>query len=197
MHVHIGRGRDPQPHPPGKVGQAAEGLAIHKIPPAADGLPDEKALHAAVRQRPERELFASAEEEGRQKARDDAAIDGKAAIPDAVGRGPVDRPVAAAEQVEVKEHIVEPRADDGKRNGPQHHIDDVVLGQAVFRCLLHAEVKPQQHTGGDDDAVPVDAVANVDGLGRRGELPVAEKTGKADGYVGKFHRKINPLFSIR
>ena len=197
MHVHIGRTRGPQAHPPGKVSKIAEGFSIHKVAPAPDGLADEKSLHAAVRQRPERDLFTAAEDISRQKARNDAAVDGKAAVPDAVGRRPVDRTVAAAKKVEVKEHIVEPRANDGGGDDPEDGIDDVVFGQAIFRRLLHAEIKSQQHTGGDDDAIPVNAVSDIERLRGRGKLPVAEKPWEADGYVGKFHRTINLLFSVR
>ena len=90
MYVHIRRGRRPEPHAPGKLRRRAEGLSIHKVAPAANSLPNEKALHAAIRQRPERKLFAAAQDIRRQKARNDAAVDGKAAVPDAVGRRPVD-----------------------------------------------------------------------------------------------------------
>ena len=197
MYIHIRRGRRPEPHAPGELRRRAEGLSIHKVAPAANGLPNEKSLHAAVRQRPEGDLAAAAEKIRRQKARNDAAVAGKAAVPDAVGRRPVDRAVAPAKQVEVEKHIVNPRTDDGKRDDPEHRVDDIILAQAVFRRLLHAEIESQQHARGNDDAVPVDAVADVQCLGRHGELPVAEKAGKADGRVGKAHGIVILLSWVR
>ena len=174
MHVNIVGAADPQPHPPRQLGHAAEGLAVEEVAPAPDGLSDEKARHAAVGKRPKAELLFSANEPRGQKCRDDCPVDGKPAVPDAVGFRPVDAAVRKAELVKVKEHIVDPRADDGKGDGPKHGVDHVVLGQTVARRALHAEPQGDEQPRGDEHAVPVDAVADVEQLGREGKAPVAE-----------------------
>ena len=81
----------------------AEGLAVHKVAPAADGLSDEQPHHAAVGHRPELDLLDAAKDECRQKAHDDCAVDGKPAVAYGEYLAGICREV-----IPFKQHIVKP-----------------------------------------------------------------------------------------
>ena len=58
--------------------------------------------------------------------------------------------------------------------------------------LLHAQVQPRQHGHGQNDPVPVDAMAHMDGHRIDVQLPVSKEAGEADRHV--FHCDHNRFF---
>ena len=183
MALHTLGGAGPQPHPPGQVRQAAEGLPVDEIGPAADDLAQEQAHHRQVRHGAEFQLFQPGEEEGHQRPGDDGAVDGDAAVPDGDNPAPVQSAGGIPVEVQIEKDVIDPGAQDAAGHRPEDEVQHVVLRQAVALGLLHAQQQPRQEAQGQDDAVPVDAMADVDGHGIRVELPVPEEAGEADGHI--------------
>ena len=189
--LHILRGAGPHPHPPGQVRQTAEGLPVDEVGPAADDLAQQQAHDRQVRQSAERNVFAAGEEEGDQGSGDDGAVDGDAAIPDGDDPAPVQGSAGVPVEVQIKEDIVNTGPQNAAGHRPEHEVQHVVLRQAIALGLLHAQQQARQKGQGQNDAVPVDAVAHMDGHGVRVKRPVPEEAGEADGHVfqrGQFRR---------
>ena len=183
MDLHVLGGADPHPHPPGQVRQAAEGLPVDEVGPAADDLAQEQADDGQVRHGAEGDLFQPGEDEGRQRPGDHGAVDGDAAVPDGGDPAPVQGAGGVPVEVQVEDDVVDPGAQDAAGHRPEHEVQHMVLGEAVALGLLHAKQHPRQKAQGQDDAVPVDAVADVEGDGVRVEFPVPEEAREADGHV--------------
>ena len=96
------------------------------------------------------------------------------------------------ELTEIEQNIVQPGPHDGRGDAPQQPVDEVILPDAVFGALAHTPPQGYQHAQGDEDAVPIDAVADVDGLGADGDGPVAKKPREADGAVGHDLHNVTP-----
>ena len=118
-------------------------------------------------------------------ADDHRTVNGEAAIPNTQHGAPVQRTVRFAVEVQIKEHIINAGADDAAGHGPEHHVHDVVLRQSVVLGLLHTEIQPRQHGKCQNDPVPVDPVADMDGHRVNVQFPIPEQAGEADGHV--FH----------
>ena len=174
---------DPDLHPPGQVRQSAEGLPVDEVGPAADALARQQSQHRQVRHGPEFQLLVPGVEEGHQHTGDDRAVDGKPAVPNGNHLAPVEAAVGVAVQVQVEDHVVQPGADDAAGHRPEHHVQHIVLREPVTLGLLHAQQQSRQHGDGQNDAVPVDPVADVDGDGVRIELPIPKEAREADGHV--------------
>ncbi len=137
---------------PGQIGRQSEQLLVEPVAEAPHRLGQQQTGGQCVGERPEPDAGPLAAEEGSDRAPDEGAVDGDAALPDAE-----DRPdVGARSEVEpgMGEHVVDPRADDRQRNGDQRDVDDdprlgATLGQAPVG---------QQHGGDDagDDAQGVE-----------------------------------------
>ena len=182
MDLHILVSAGPHPHPPGQIRQAAEGLPVDEIGPAADDLAQEQPHHRKVRHGPEGNLFKSGEEEGHQGPGDDGAVNGDAAVPDGDGPAPVQSAGVVPVEVQVEKDVIDPGAQDAAGHRPEHEVQHMVLRQAVALGLPHAQQQPRQEAQGQDDTVPVDAVAHMDGDGVRIEFPIPEEAGEADGH---------------
>ena len=186
MHLYIRPIDRGEPHPPGQGGFRAEGLPVHEVAPAADGLPQHEAHDAEVRHGPQPDVLPFAVEERHEEDRDDGAVDGKPPVPDgddAAVRAPVEASVGVSEPVQVEEHVIGPGPQDADGHAHQHEIQQVVLPDAVVPGLLQAQQHAEEQAQPQNDAIPVDAVTNVQRYGVGGELPVPEKAGKADRGV--------------
>ena len=183
MDLHILVGAGPHPHPPGQVRQAAEGLPVDEVGPAADDLAQEKPHDRQVRHGAEGDFFKPGEEEGGQGPGDDGAVDSDAAVPDGDDPAPVQGAIGVPVEVQIEDDIIDAGAQDAAGHCPENEVQHVVLRQAVALGLLHAQQQSRQKAQGQDDAVPVDPVADVNGDGVRVELPVPEEAGEADGHV--------------
>ena len=187
-------GGGPKPHPPGQGGLPAEGLPVHEVAPAAHGLSDEETHDPQVRKGPGDDLLPFAEEDQHDKGRDHRPVDGHAAVPDPQHGGVIQRAVGAAVAIQIEDHIVQPGPDDAQGDLPDHHVVYVVRRDAVPLPLTAAEQHRQQQAQADDDSVPVDPVANVDGHRVRIDLPVPEEAGKADGHIAsRVHGRFLPI----
>ena len=183
MYIRRGEGAEPQAHPPGKVRRPAKGLPIDEIGPAADGLSQQKAQDSHVAQSAKGQLLMPGVEEHHQHRGDDRAVYGDAAVPHSDDAAPIQSAAPIAVQVQVEDHVVQPGAHDAAGHRPEHQIQNIVLRQPIALGLLHGEGQPRQQSHGQDDPIPVDPVADVDGDGIGVPLPIAEKPGKADGHV--------------
>ena len=170
-------------HPPGEGGLGAEGLPVHEVAPAADGLAQHEAHDAEVRHGPQPDALAAAVEEGHEEDGDDGAVDGEAAVPDGDDAAPVEAAVGIPEAVQVEEDIVGPGTQDAEGHAHEDQVQQVILLDAVMLGLPQAEEHAEEHAQAQNDAVPVDAVADVEGHGVGGEFPVPKEAGEADGGV--------------
>ena len=183
MHFDILRRRGPKTHPPGKGGLCAEGLPVDEIGPAADALAQQQPHNAKVRHGSEFQLFDPGVNQRHQDAYNNGTVNGQAAVPDGNDTAPVQAAVGISEQVQIENHIVDAGAHNTAGHGPQNHIQHIVLRQAEALGLLHTKKQARQHADGQNDAVPVDTVSNVDGNRVRVEFPVAEQPREADGHI--------------
>ena len=183
MHFNERAGAGPKAHTPGQRGLRAESLPVDEVAPAADTLAQQQSHDAKVRHGPELQLFHTGVTKGHDDAHNDRTVNGKAAVPHGHDLSPVQTTVRRAVQVQVEKHIVDAGADDARGHRPEHHVQHVVLREAKALGLLHAKQQTCQHGHRQDDAVPVHAMADVEGDGIDVAFPVAEQAGKADGHI--------------
>ena len=132
-------------HPPGEGGLGAEGLPVHEVAPAADGLAQHEAHDAEVRHGPQPDVLAAAVEEGHEEDRDDGAVDGEAAVPDGHDAAPVEAAVRIPEAVQVEENVVDPGPQDAEGHTHEDEVQQVILLDAVVLGLLQAEEHAEEH----------------------------------------------------
>ena len=126
-------------------------LAVHEVAPAAHELADDDAHARHVEQDGGRDLLDLCNDEQRDGAADDAAVDGKSALPDVEdGDGIV------GVELPIENAVVQPRADNADGHGPEDHVEHVVLRDAEVLCPREHIEHSEQEACGDDDAVPVD-----------------------------------------
>ena len=175
---------DEQLHAPGQSSHAAEGLTVDEVCPAADGLTQQQADHSHVHQGGHGDLLAAGIEECHNGTGNDGAINGHTAVPDSDHAVPLQGTgLSAPIQIQIEQHIVNTGTDDTAGDTPQHQIHHMVFFQTVTLGLLHSEVHTGQHGHGQNDAVPVNAIAHINGDGIGIELPVREQSGELDGHV--------------
>ena len=185
MHLHAVEAGKPQLHPPGQGGFRAEGLPVDEVGPAANNLPQQQPHYRQIPHGKKRDLMALRVNQRHNDAYNHRAVNGQPAVPDPSHSRPVQAAVRSAVEIQIEQHIVEPGADDAAGQRPEHHIHYIVLRQAVVFGLLHAEVQPRQHGDGQNNPVPVDSVADMDGHRVNVQFPVPKQAGKADGHI--FH----------
>ena len=146
-------GRILQAHLQKRIRDSAVRLAVHKVSPAAHKLADDDAHARHVEQDGSRNFLALRNDEQRDRAADDAAVDGKSALPDVEdGNGIV------GVELPIENAVIQPGADHADGYGPEDHVKHVVLRDAeVLRPREHIE-NSEQEPGGNDDAVPVDVL---------------------------------------
>ena len=118
-----------------------------------------------------------------QYACDHRAVNSQSAVPDPEHGAPIQAAVRIPVKVQIEQNIIEPGTDDAARHRPEHHVHNVVLSQAIVFGLLHAEIQPRQHGKCQNDPVPVDPVADMDGHRVNVQFPIPEQAGEADGHV--------------
>ena len=159
--------RDGAPaHPPGQSGGGAVGLCVHEVPPPADELADEQAVDAQVGVSQKAELPPPAENQQYDSRRDNRTIDSQSPVAVAEYGPPVQGAVRPAVDIQIEHHIVYPDGHQGGGNGKEHHVDDVVLGNAEPPAPADTQKHRQNQPRRDDDPVPVDRPAeDRDGKG--------------------------------
>ena len=173
----------PQLHPPGQGSLGAESLPVDEVGPPANDLAQQQTHDRQVRHGGEADLLQPCKDQGHNDAGDDSAVDGQPPIPNSDDPSPVQASVSGSVQVQVKDHVVNAGPQDAAGHRPQHEVQHVVLRQAEALGPLHAQKQARQHTEGQNDPIPVDAMADMDGDGVGVEFPVAEQAGKADGHI--------------
>ena len=168
----------------------AESLTVHEIAPATHDLPhqqthDHKVCHGKELKAPF--SLAAGKAKTQNDHGDDRAVNGEAAVPEGDGGGKIELAVRVAETIQIEQDIVDPRPHDAHRDAPEQAVIEVILADAVLFALAQRQQQRQKDAQGNEDAVPVHPVADVDGLGAGGERPVAEKPGETDGAVGHDH----------
>ena len=195
MHLHQAAADGGQLHPPGQGRLHAEGLPVHEVAPAAHRLADHQTHDHQVHQGEEGELPLPGHHHAHDHHGDDRAVDGQTAVPDGHGPAPVEGAIGILIEIQVEDHVVEPGAQDAEGDAPEHRVQHVVLLQTVLLPPAHTERQRKQQACGDEDAVPVDAVAHVDGLGRGRKCPIPEEAGETDGTVrhDSFQNRVPPF----
>ena len=183
MDFHQLAGDGGQLHPPRQGGLGTEGLPVHEVAPPADALADEQAHHRKVKHGSQLIALVAADADAHDDHGDDGTVDGKAAVPDGDGLAEAEAAVAVFELIQIEQHIVNSCPHNGAGDAPQNTVQQVVLGDAVLGFLVHAPPDGDDQTKGDEDTVPVDAVADVQRLGAGGKGPVPEQAGEPDGAV--------------
>ena len=153
-----------------------EGLPIHKVAPAADGLADQKAQGNQIHQRTQTQLFDPGVDDDADGRADDTAVNGQAAFPD-VEDG--DGIVLIA--VPGEDAVVKSCAQNGKGHDAQHTVENVVIGKAELLAAAHTVDHGQYQAQGDDHAVKVDG-QRADGEGTGG-IQFQTQAGEGNGGV--------------
>ena len=164
-------------HPPGQVAGAAVGLLVDEVAPSTHDLSDEQAHNRQVSHGQEGQLFIFAHHQAGQDTADDAAVDGQTAIPDGDGLAPLELPLGVPIEGQVEYDVVNAGTDNADGQPPQEHIQKVILFDAEILRPPAAKSSGQQEASGDDDAVPVDVLAenlkghplDVEGQSQAGE----------------------------
>ena len=148
-----------QPHAPGQIRQAAKGLLITEVAPAADGLTDEQAVGTQIRKRRKLDLMHFAENQQDQHGGDHTAVNRQSSVPDGDGLLPVEGAVHIAVKFLIEEHIINARSNDPARRRKQHQINDPILLNAIAGGIVIAVDHREHKANGDDDAIPVDRLS--------------------------------------
>jgi len=137
-------------HAPRQRRCRSESLLVEEVAPSADRLPQRQQRRQVVQHRGVRDLPDPAHHPVTEEHRDDAAIDGKSAIPSVKDPRQILRIV-----VPLERHIVKARADDRARQRDKHQVIDQIRRELVLLRLLDCQKKAHQHRSRDDQAVPV------------------------------------------
>ena len=125
-----------------------EGLAVKKVPPSADDLPDRDAHRDRVENEADGNLLDLRHDKNRQRTGDDAAVDRKSALPD----------VENGHQVVLigipgKYNIVDACSDDADEHADEDDVDIIIRLLAGLLCAPHCDPKTDQHADRDHDPV--------------------------------------------
>ena len=123
-------------------------LAIEKIAPAADGLPQDHQRRGHVKQRQAGYAPPPGQQIQPQRAADDPAVYRQSALPEIQDADGVLRIVIPPEN-----HIVQPRAYHAQGHGPQRHVQPDILRQSAPPPFALAQDHRAQHGQGNQHAV--------------------------------------------
>ena len=167
-------------HPPGQSGGAAVGLHIHKVAPPANKLADEQPVDTQVGKGQKADLFHMTEEEQHHQGGQDGPVDGQTAVAVAEDGPPVQAAVRPAVEPQIKNDVIGPDGHKGHGDGTDHHVGDLVLGDAEALAPLAAQEHGQQQAAGNDDAIPIDGTAQQ-GKGHPVQGKGQSQAGERDG----------------
>ena len=141
-------------HAPGQGGIAAKSLLIEEVAPAAAALPDEEAHGRQVKHGQHGHAPPFAGQSAEQKAADDAAVDGKAAVPD--GKHLPD----AFIRKRSHGNVINPGAGNAQHHADKDHIHHGVRVHAEFLTVPERKHQRQTQAHRDADTVPVNVDAS-------------------------------------
>ena len=183
MYLDVLRGGGPQTHPPGQGGLPAKGFPVHKIAPAANGLANEQTHDPQIRKGPKGQFLLFTVDQQHKEAHNDRPVNGKASVPNGYHFSPIKAAVRIAVEIQVEQNIVQSCANDAKGDLPDNHVIDIVLGKAIVLGPPAAKQHRQDQAQGNDDTIPVDAIADINGHRRRVKLPVPKQARKTNGHI--------------
>ena len=136
---------------PRQIGRAAEGFLVEKVAPPTDGLSEHHRRRGDVEPAQDRQPPPVREPCADQRAHDQPAVHGEAALPHRD-----DLRWIAAVVVPVEDDLVDARAREARQDRPLSGADDVVGWKAFALGLTKAEPQPHHDRGGHENAVPAD-----------------------------------------
>ena len=154
---------------------AAEGLAVEEVAPAADALADEQTVDREIAERAEGDRPLAAPQDHEREPREDAAVDGETALPDLE-----DIEQVAGILVPAEDHVIQPRADDDRRDQPEDEVIEIVRRDAdEFFAAVGAVEDAEQKAQRDHRAVKIERPPEEHEGARRVDREVSEH-GEAD-----------------
>ena len=126
----------------------SEGLAVKKVPPSTDDLPDRDAHRDRVENETDGNLLDLRHGQDSQGTADDAAIDRKPALSDIENGCKV-----TLVCIPRKDDIVDTRADDADEHADEDDVDIIIRLLAGLLCAPHCDPKTDQHADRDHDPV--------------------------------------------
>ena len=164
----------------------AEGLAVHEVAPTADGLGQHDTGAYGIHDLQGVDLLVHRRQHQRGTARNDAAVDGKASLPDG---DHVDE-ILVLMGIQGRHHVVEAGPQDTEEDGEDAHIQHIVGGKALSLGADDGVDKGGHDTQHDDDAIPVDGLTEkLKGHAIDRKLADAQA---GEGYCGT-HRNSFPI----
>src|SRR3989442_5098243 len=149
---------------PRQRGGPPEGLLVEEVPPPSDGLADREARRRHVEAAQHRQAPEPGEPYADERAEDESAVNGEAALPHRDDlRG------VLAVVVPIEDDFVRARADEPGEDGPLRGADDVVGGKALLARPAVAEPEADHDRRRHQDAIPADGEATdpkTEGSGR-------------------------------
>ena len=133
----------------------AVGFHVEVVAPAADGLRKNQAGSEAVQKGKGTDFLPTGIKQYRCCTSNHPAVNGKAAFPDAQNGEKI-----IPEKIPAHENIVKTRPDNADGYGPEHYVQNAVLGKALALFLLLAKKNGNQHPGNNQHAVPRNAGKN-------------------------------------
>ena len=130
----------------------AVGLHVDVVAPAANRLAQHQRRRHDIQKRQHRHLMPARRDARRNQAADDAAEDGQPTLADIENGQQI-----LTVHVEAEDHIIDSRADDGKRNGVEQKIDDRILRNVQAPRLTRAKCQSDQDRRYNQDGIPADA----------------------------------------
>ena len=164
MHLDQLAGFQRQLHAAEYGGLRAERLAVHEVAPASHDLADQQSHDHQIGHGKQLELPSVGHANGHDDHSNHRTVNGKPAVPDGHCLAPVELAAGIPEQVQIEDHIVHTGTDDPGGDPPQDAVHQVVLTDAVMLPLAHAEHRRQQQAQRDQDAVPINPMANINSL---------------------------------
>ena len=130
----------------------AVGLHVDVVAPAANRLAQHQRRRHDIEQRHHRHLMPARRDARRNQSADDAAENGQPALADIENGQKI-----LTVHVETEDHIIDSRADHGKRNGVEQKIDDRILRHMQPARLTRTKCQSDQDRRHNQDGIPADA----------------------------------------
>ena len=161
-------------HAPVGMSDRTKRFLVGIIAPSSDSLTDQKAHRHHVKKIEEIQLFDFTDDKGRKNSADDAAVNGKSALPDFDDIAGVSTVIIPTES-----NIKQSRPDDSENRSVKQNIDHFIQIDFPFISHSSAEQNGKKKAESDNSAVPSDL----------GEAKVKNlRHGKLFGNSGKFNK---------
>src|SRR3954452_22155819 len=167
--------------PPRKIGRGAEQLLVEPVAPPTNRLCNGQSRRDRVSERRHHKPASTHTDVRTDAAEGDRAPDSETALPDLER---VDRVATVAEvRIRRRDDVVEPAADDAKRNGPDRDIHHRAAGSTTGAPASFPDPDRQRDSDdhrqrvapdGEDAQVPDPLAGTGNGKHAEGQLPLAD-----------------------